>query len=301
MTPPRHSAHVLRLACDETQARTLSDMLTEMLDPQDTVVTAFEVAATTAHWNAVPWMVEVFFGEPPDEAAVRELLGLVAGAELAGAAEFGEVAERDWVASALAGLTPVRAGRFLVHGAHSRADVRANDIGLEIEAALAFGTGHHGTTRGCLLMLDRVLKRRRLRRILDVGTGTGVLAIAAARALKCRVAAGDIDAVSVAAARSNVRLNRASAFVRPVVARGLQHPDLRGARAYDLVFANILAKPLRLLARPLSASVADGGEIILSGLLARDVRGVVAAYSLQGFHLAARLDLEGWATLLLQR
>ncbi len=291
----------MRLACGEQQARAISDLLAEMLDPLDSAVVTFEAAASTAHWNAVPWMVEVFFGQPPDEAAMRELVALEAGEELAATATFGMVAQRDWVASSLAGLTPVRAGRFLVHGAHSRDAVQPNDIGLEIEAALAFGTGHHGTTRGCLLMLERVLKRRRPQRVLDVGTGTGVLAIAAASALKCRVAAGDIDKVSVAAARSNARLNRAGAYVHPVAASGLQHPSLRGRRAYDLVLANILAKPLRLLAAPLAASVADGGEIVLSGLLARDVRGVVSAYAWQGFHLAGRMDLEGWATLLLQR
>ena len=296
-----HSACVLRLSCTEAEARAISDLLTEMLDPLGTAVAAFEAKATTEHWNEVPWAVEVFFGSAPDEAMVLELVGLAAGPELASRASFGRIAERDWVAASLEGLSAVRAGRFLVHGSHARAQVRANDIGLEIEAALAFGTGHHGTTRGCLLMLDRVLKQRRPARILDIGAGTGVLAIAAARALRVKVAAGDIDAISVKAARANARLNGAGQFVAPVKAAGLRHPRLAARRLYDLAFANILAKPLRVMAADLAAAMAGDGEIILSGLLAGDVNGVLSAYRWQGFRLVSRLDLEGWATLLLRR
>ena len=145
----------------------------------------------------------------------------------AAALEFGRTPERDWVANALAGLSPVRAGRFLVHGAHDRARVKANDIAIEIEAALAFGTGHHGTTRGCLLHLERVLRRRRPRRVLDVGCGTGVLAIAAAKALRKRVTLGDIDPVAVAVARENARLNGVGAYLHPLVSRGVERREMR--------------------------------------------------------------------------
>ena len=301
VAPKNDAAHVLRLTCTQMQAIAISDMLTDTLDPIDTAVTAFEAVATTERWNGGAWTVEVFFGTAPDEPAVRRLIALIASQPIAGEAVFGRVPERDWVASSLQGLTAVKAGRFVVHGKHDRDKIRNNDIGLEIEAALAFGTGHHGTTRGCLLMLDGLLKRRRPARILDIGTGTGVLAIAAARALKIRVAAGDIDLVSVEAARANARLNRAAPYVQPVLAKGLGHPALRGQRLYDLAFANILAKPLRLMAPLLCASVADDGEIILSGLIACDVPGVLTAYSAQNFILARRLDLEGWSTLLMRR
>jgi ribosomal protein L11 methyltransferase len=181
----------------------------------------------------------------------------------------------------------VRAGRLVVHGSHDRGKLRANDIGVEIEAALAFGTGHHGTTLGCLRMLDSILKRRRPQRVLDVGSGTGVLAIAAARLLRQTVACGDIDPVAVETARANARANAAGAFVRPVVAPGLRHPALVGQ--YDL------------LAPSIAGAAAGGAELVLSGLLARDVPGVLAAYRGQGFALARRYDIDGWATLLLRR
>ena len=201
--------------------------------------------------------------------------------------------------NALSGLKPVRAGRILVHGAHDRAHKRPNDISVEIEAALAFGTGHHGTTLGCLRALDQILKRRRPRQILDVGTGTGVLAIAAARLLRQAVASGDIDPVAVDTARVNAQRNGAGAFVRPVLAAGLRHPRLIGQ--YDLIFANILAKPLRLLAPAIAQAASFDAELVLSGLLSRDVPGVLAAYRAQNFFLAQRGDIDGWATLRLSR
>jgi ribosomal protein L11 methyltransferase len=189
----------------------------------------------------------------------------------------------------------------LVHGAHDADKVGVNDVGLQIEAALAFGTGHHGTTRGCLLMLDDVLKRRRPRRVLDVGTGTGVLALAAARLLRQPVAAGDIDIESVIAARGNAIRNGATPWLHPVLAAGVGHPALQGGGPYDLIFANILAKPLKQLAVGITRLSTRSGELILSGLLISDAPGVIAVYAAQGFQVAARKELDGWATLLLRR
>ncbi len=232
---------------------------------------------------------------------MRDLVAAAAGPEAAEAVEFGLVEKRDWVASALAGLTPVRAGRFLVHGAHDRARLGAHDVGVEIEAGLAFGTGHHGTTRGCLLHLDGVLKRRRPRRVLDVGCGAGVLAIAAAKVLRRRVWLGDIDPIAVDVANANARLNGVAAHCKAIVSRGVENVRLREGAPYDLVFANILAKPLRLLAPSLAAATAPDGEAIVSGLLLADAPGVLTAWRAQGFHLAERIDLEGWASLRLRR
>ncbi len=299
--PPNGAAFVMRLETDEATARAVADIVVETFDPTETAAAAFEKAPSTESWESQAWVVEIYFGPEPDEDMIRDLVRSVAGDEAAKALIFGLVSEKDWIAASLEGLAPVRAGRFLVHGSHDRKAPRENDIGLEIEAALAFGTGHHGTTLGCLRALDAIAKRRRPLRILDVGTGTGVLAIAAARLWRRAVAAGDIDPVSTEAAAANARLNRAAPFVRPVTARGTMHPDLRGGAPYDLIFANILAKPLRLLAPQIASVAADDADLVLSGLLARDVAGVLTAYAAQGFRLARRGDIEGWATLTLRR
>jgi ribosomal protein L11 methyltransferase len=291
--PPNGASHVLRLACDEGRARAIADIFVETFDPTETAAAAFEEP------DGKTWAVEIYFADPPDETGMRELIAAVSDDETARAARFEQIVKQDWVQNALAGLKPVRAGRLVVHGSHDRGGLRANDVGVEIEAALAFGTGHHGTTLGCLRMLDGVLKRRRPQSVLDVGCGTGVLAIAAARLLRQPVACGDIDPVAVETARANALANAAGAFVRPVVASGLRHPALTGE--YDLIFANILAKPLRLLAPSIAQAAADGAELVLSGLLGRDVAGVLSAYRGQGFALAQRIDIDGWATLLLRR
>jgi ribosomal protein L11 methyltransferase len=299
--PPNKAAHLMRLHCDEDIARRIADIIVETYDPAETAAAAFEAQSNSKDWTAVPWIVEVYFGHPPNEENVRALVESAAGTAAAAAVVFSRVEEKDWVASSLEGLAPVRAGRFLVHGSHDRGAVRSNDIGLEIEAALAFGTGHHGSTRGCLIMLNDVARRRKPRAILDLGTGSGVLAIAAARLFHQRVHAGDIDPVSVAAARANAGLNHAAAYVRPVQATGLAHPALKAGAPYDLVFANILARPLRRLAPAIAGVVAPRGEIILSGLLGRDVPGVISAYGTQNLRLIRHVEIEGWMTLLMRR
>lgn len=292
---PNNATHLLRLEAEEMLARRAADFLTEMLPAEETAAAAFEVD------DGRTWSLEVYFAAAPDETAVRELLAACAGAELAKKAVFTKIEQKDWVAASLAGLAPVRAGRFLIHGGHDREKVRPNDIGIEIEAALAFGTGHHGTTRGCLLHFDKLLKRRKPHRILDVGTGTGLLAIAAARALNQRIAAGDIDPVSTITARANAVANRAGAYVRPVTASGIRHQDLVREGRYDLIFANILARPLMRLSHSIAGVATENADLILSGLLPRDVNGILSAYRLQGFRLMDRMDLEGWVSLRLKR
>ena len=298
--PPNNAAHVMRLTIDERRARAIADLIVESFEPAEAASTAFEME-TRWPGGGKAWQVEAYFGFEPDEDGLRELVAAAAGEDAAALCEFGITEKADWVANALAGLTPVRAGRFLIHGSHDRDKVRTNDIGIEIEAGLAFGTGHHGTTRGCLLHFAKLLNRRRPRRVLDVGCGAGVLAIAAAKALKTTVWLGDIAPVAVEVANANARLNGVGALARAIVSRGVENHALRDHGPFDVVFANILAKPLRLLAPSLAAVTAEGGVAIVSGLLLSDVPGVLAAWRAQGFYLREQINLEGWASLRLSR
>src|ERR1700731_3742120 len=197
-TPSTHRASFA--IGSEQAAKRVVDLLTESFFEGQAAIAAFE--GPNGRWD-----ITVHFAEAPDQGAIRELVRLAAGDEVAQDIGFDTVEAKDWVKATLDELVPVRAGRFIVHGQHDRSKVPPNKLGIEIEAALAFGTGHHGTTRGCLLLLDHVLKAYRPRRVLDVGTGTGVLAIAAAKALHRHIFASDIDAPSVQVARENARLN----------------------------------------------------------------------------------------------
>lgn len=292
--PPHRPTHVLRLITDEPSARAMTELLGEMFDPMETAVAAFEVEETGA------WRLEAYFSEEPDAEMIRELIRPMLGAQ-ADEAVFETIDQQDWVRASLEGLRPVRAGRFLVHGGHDRHQVRANDLAIEIEAALAFGTGHHGTTLGCLRALVDELKRRRPARVLDVGTGTGILGFAAAKALRTPVIAGDLDPEAVTTARGNARLNGLGPYMRLYHAPGVRHALADRPRGFDVVFANILARPLKRLAPSLTAVVADDGVLILSGLIERDVPGVLSTYRHRGFHLARSGVIEGWATLVLRR
>jgi ribosomal protein L11 methyltransferase len=259
------------------------------------------VAVSLDERDADLWSVEAYFPEgAPDEveAGIRDRLGGDAfGAPLAVEA----LAPADWVAVGLAQLRPVFAGRFVVHGSHDRHRVPPGRIRIEIDAAQAFGTGHHATTAGCLEALDRLLGARRFRSPLDLGAGSGVLAIALAKALRARVLAGDIDPVAVRTARDNARRNGVAPLVRVVEAAGLAHPALRAAAPFDLVVANILARPLMELAPALVRALAPGGALVLSGLLSHQRERVVAAYRAQGARLVSARVVAGWGVLTLER
>ena len=279
---------------DERSANRVVDVLAESFDNNEAAIAAFE--RPDGRWD-----VTLYFSDPPEEAAVRALVELTSDAATAQAVTFDTVEARDWVKSSLEGLAPVSAGRFLVHGQHDRSRVPTHAIGIEIEAALAFGTGHHGTTRGCLLLLDEVLRARWPRRVLDLGTGTGVLAIAAAKALHQRILASDIDLRSSIVARDNARLNGAGNLVEAVHAPGFSSPKFRSRAPFDLVMANILANPLKRLATPMARHLAPSALVILSGLLPHQANGVIAAYRASGLVLVKRLQLEGWTSLLMRK
>ncbi len=294
---PHDVTTVLRFSTTGDAARAVTELFGELFDPDETGVATFEDEATG------DWSVEIYFATRPDEAAIRDLVRSAAGDRTAKAARFDSVAAKDWVAASLEGLKPVDAGRFLIHGGHDRAKVaaRGNRIRIEIEAALAFGTGHHGTTLGCLKAFDRLLLRRRPRRVLDVGTGTGVLAIAAARALRRPVVASDIDPVAIEVARANATANAAGGLIRWAVAPGLRHPVIAAHGPYDLMFANILAGPLKRMAPTIAGMLAPAGDLVLSGLLVRDVPGILGAYRGVGLAPAGSGLIEGWVALHMRR
>ncbi|MBV8513390.1 MAG: 50S ribosomal protein L11 methyltransferase [Xanthobacteraceae bacterium] len=285
--------HLAQIATDAASAGRLADAFADWLG---VAVAAFEQPSGD-------WSVELHFEQAPAHDQIRDLVRSIAGTAASEAIRFETIAERDWVATSLAGLKPVEAGRFIVHGAHDRAAIKPGQIAIEVEAALAFGTGHHGTTRGCLLALDHVLRRMRHVpwRILDVGTGSGVLAIAAAKALRTGVLATDIDPRAVRVAQENARLNRVAPLIEALCVPGVDPHRIHDRGPYDLVFANILLGPLRGLARPIATLLAPGARVILSGLLAAQANAALAAYLPQGLSLERRIALEGWMTLILRR
>jgi ribosomal protein L11 methyltransferase len=241
------------------------------------------------------WRIDAFPNDADDargiEARLKAHEGLTVIVE--------KLADADWLAMSLSGLPPVRAGRFFVYGAHDQGIVPNNTVNLKIDAGAAFGTGHHGTTVGCLIAFDELLKKERFERVLDVGCGTGVLAIAAAKT-GSKVAVGtDIDQPSVRIANENAKLNMADA--RFVHAIGLNDRKVRQHGPYDLVFANILAPPLVSLSQDIKNALSLGGVAILSGLLRTQERRVSAAYLSRGFVLERRIHRDAWSALVLRR
>lgn len=233
------------------------------------------------------------------DMAENRIRDLLAGLSLSRAVEREELPDIDWVAKSLEGLKPVRAGGFFVHGAHDRDRIEAGDIALEIEAGLAFGTGHHGTTAGCLETIAQVVADERPANALDLGTGSAVLAIALAKLAHIPVLATDIDPVATEVAAANARLNGVGTLVECVTATGFDHPAFaRGP--FDLVVANILAGPLIELAPQMARHVKRGGALVLSGILDRQEEAVLSAYRASGFVHVHTLHREGWVTLHLQ-
>ncbi len=222
--------------------------------------------------------LSLYVEERPEPVAIR-LRALLDAGGVDAEIHHEALPDIDWVAHSLEGLPPVRSGRFLVHGSHDRHRRRIGDLAIEIEAGMAFGTGHHATTVGCLDLIGTVVRRERPRNALDLGTGSGVLAIALAKLAHIPVLATDIDPVAVEIASENARLNGAASLVATATAAGFHHPTIRATAPFDLIVANILARPLMQLAPTMRRHLAPGGSLILSGILARQRSAVIAAYS----------------------
>lgn len=241
------------------------------------------------------------YAEGDVEAIENRMRDVLAGLSLSRAVQREELPDIDWVAKSLEGLQPVRAGGFFVHGAHDRDRLADGDIGIEIEAGLAFGTGHHGTTAGCLETIAQVVADERPSNALDLGTGSAVLAIALAKLAGIPVLATDIDPVATEVAAGNTRLNGVADLVEAVTATGFDHPALAQRAPFDLIVANILAGPLMDLASDMARFARPGGAVILSGILDRQEVAVLGAYTAQGFRHLGSLHREGWATIRLRR
>jgi ribosomal protein L11 methyltransferase len=254
-----------------------------------------------------PWSIRILLQGPVDQAILQARLAETAAGLDLPAPELGLnlVPDKDWVTESYRALPPVTAGRFFVHGAHDRGAARGSArrgvIPLEVDAGRAFGNGRHETTYGCLLALDHLAKTKRFRRPLDLGCGAGVLALAMARLWRVPVMASDIDPWAVSIARANSRLNKLHPWVRAVLSDGFEDPKLSTGAPYDLIMANILARPLQRLAPAIAAHLAPGGRVVLSGLLAKQDTQVRSAYRAQGLYLVRRRRLGEWLTLELAR
>lgn len=283
---------------ERDHARTLAATFENLVSPPPDALSVFEAAGP-----GTPWRITAYFSDPPDLNDLHRSLELfVEGRFEVPKPRTEAVPDLNWVAISQAALPPVRAGRFTIHGAHDRERVPQGPGAILIEAGEAFGTAHHATTYGCLLAIDRLTNARRYRSVLDLGCGSGVLAIAVARAdPTATILASDIDEASVAVARTNARLNRVAARIRTITAAGLRHPALRGQGRYDLLIANILAGPLVDLAHDVAQAVATGGDLILSGLLTEQAHEITATYCARGFRLNQNTRIAGWSTLVLKR
>ncbi|MEO8241314.1 MAG: 50S ribosomal protein L11 methyltransferase [bacterium] len=277
----------------EDAANALAEAL-EKMDPEPTGVGVFEIEDDSGLWE-----VGAYFLEQPDEVVLDVLAMAFGGRPFA----VSEIPEIDWVAKVRRELSPVEAGRFFVYGSHDADKVPADKVALQIEATVAFGTGHHGTTLGCLKAFDRLYDAGfRPARIADIGCGTAVLAMAAAAVLPdALVIASDIDEVAVDVAEANVSINQLDGRIETMEAAGFAHPRLAAAAPFDLVFANILKGPLIELAPPMAAHTTKNSRVILSGLLVVQAEAVIAAYVAAGFTIQDRDDIGEWSTLVLRR
>jgi ribosomal protein L11 methyltransferase len=279
------------ITASENDANALADFLGEALDPPP--------AVSTSKTND-GWLLEAYFSRLPDRAAFAGVIQRFPHHALELAKNLAPLEEEDWVAKSQRGLHPIEAGRFFVHGSHDRAKGAGRAYAIEIDAGQAFGTAHHSTTRGCLLAIDSLAKHFHIADTLDLGTGSGVLAIAVAKTMRAKVLATDIDPVAINVARENCALNGVARQVDFVVANGTKHPSIAARAPFGLVIANILAAPLLELAPSIASAVAPGSHLILSGILESQAREVGGRYAAQGFRLVRRFPEAEWVTLLMR-
>ena len=277
---------------DRDQAEALAERL-EDLDPPAYGVGVFEIEDGSERWE-----VGSYFTEKPD-GVVLDLLAAVHGAQ---PFAVSELPETDWVAHVRRELAPVEAGRFFVYGSHDADKVPQGAIALKIDAAMAFGTGHHGTTLGCLKALDDLEKGGlRATNVADIGCGTAVLAMAAAKLWPESVMASDIDPIAVETARANAEQNGLKDRVLCIEAAGFEHPHLKAVAPYDLIFAKILKGPLMTLAPDMAQNCTESGHIILSGILHEQADDVIERYTASGFCLLSRNEHGDWTTLVMRK
>src|SRR6056297_4301003 len=275
---------------DKARAEGLAEAL-EAFDPEPTGIGAFEMEDGSGLWE-----IGAYFEAAPDAVA----LDLLAAAHGARPFSVSELPEVDWIAKVQRELSPVEAGRFFVYGSHDADKVPEGVEPQLIEASMAFGTGHHGTTQCCLLALDALAQEGgRCDRVLDLGCGTAVLAMAAARLWPDgTILASDIDAVAVEVAEVNVAANGLAGKLRCIEAEGLDHPEIAQAAPFDLIFANILKGPLIALADPITSALAPGGKVILSGILNDQADEICAVYTHAGNSVAGRTEIGDWTTIM---
>jgi len=244
--------------------------------------------------------ISAHYAEAPPLDVLTALIDKAAAGEAVTPLSIEEIPNANWVVVSQGQREPVRAGRFLVHGSHDCGAVSRNRFAIEIDADQAFGTAHHASTRGCLMALDALVKRGRPNLVLDLGTGTGILAIAAARAFDRPVVATDTDPVAVRIAKDNAHKAGVAQQIHALQAEGFAHGALRRLKP-DLILANILARPLYELAPGMARTLQPGGLAILSGLTCDQAPALAARYRTLGFVLEKRIILDGWATLILGR
>lgn len=274
-------------------ARTIAAAMTDLVIPEPDALTLFE--------HGPAWRIEAYYEPMPDTVALTADLQAACDVPVP-PLRIETVPRENWVKLSQQALPPVIAGRFTIHGSHDRDRVPQGPNSILIDAGEAFGTAHHATTQGCLAAIDRATRQRTFGNVLDLGCGSGVLAIAVARILPhARIAASDLDHQSVVVAKSNMRENGVGGRIEAVVAAGLEHPVLRARAPYDLLIANILAAPLIMLSKSLATAVVPGGTLILSGLLTPQAPQVTAAYLASGFRLVRHDRVIGWSTLTLVR
>jgi ribosomal protein L11 methyltransferase len=288
-------------------ARQIASALSDLIEPGPDALTIFEEppegAPTDGTFTGLgsKWRVDAYYEEMPDPTELAAQVGLMLEMP-APALLIEDVPDENWVEISQAALPPVSAGRFTVHGSHDIGNVAQGPNSILIDAGEAFGTAHHQTTYGCLIAIDELTRGQTFESVLDLGCGSGVLSIAVARALpRATITASDLDARSVAVAAANMKANGVARRIRPIVAAGFAHKDLRGKDQFDLIIANILAGPLIMLAPDMARVAVPGATIVLSGLIECQAQEVISNYLACGFIMIQHKRITGWSTLVMAK